>query len=75
MPESEVGVMQKELLYLGIINNLQDGVYFVNTDRSIQFWNKAAEEITGYTAEEIVGKQCQNSNLSHIDDQGRPLCN
>ena len=67
--------MQKERLYLGIINNLQDGVYFVDTDRNIRFWNKAAEEITGYTAEEIVGKQCLSSNLNHIDEQGRPLCN
>ena len=66
--------MQKEQLYLGIINNLCDGVYFVDTNRTIQFWNKAAEEITGYTAEEIVGKQCQNSNLNHIDEEGRPLC-
>ena len=66
--------MQEERLYLDIINNLQDGVYFVDTSRSIQFWNKAAEEITGYTAEEIVGKQCQISNLNHIDEQGRPLC-
>ena len=66
--------MQSERLYLDIINNLQDGVYFVTTDRSIQFWNKAAEKITGYTAEEIVGKQCHNSQLNHIDEQGRPLC-
>ena len=66
--------MQEKRLYLNIINNLQDGVYFVDTDRSIQFWNKAAEEMIGYAAEEIVGKQCQNSQLNHIDEQGRPLC-
>jgi len=66
--------MQEKRLYLNIINNLQDGVYFVDTDRSIQFWNKAAEEITGYTAAEIIGKQCQDSHLNHIDEQGHPLC-
>jgi len=53
---------------------LHDGVYFVDADRTIQFWNKAAEEITGYTASETIGKQCQNSNLSHIDEKGEPLC-
>jgi len=66
--------MQKEQLYLKIINNLHDGVYFVDINRTIQFWNKAAEDITGYTADEIVGDQCQNSKLNHIDEEGRPLC-
>ena len=66
--------MDKEQLYLSIINNMHDGAYFVDNERTIQFWNKAAEEITGYAAEEIVGKQCQNSKLNHIDGEGRPLC-
>jgi len=66
--------MKTEELYLNIINNLCDGVYFVNTERTIEFWNKAAEEITGYKAEEIVGRQCQDNLLNHIDTDGRPLC-
>lgn len=66
--------MQKEELYLNIINNLCDGVYFVNDDRRINFWNKAAENITGYSAEEMVGKTCPDSMLNHIDEEGRPLC-
>ena len=66
--------MEKENLYLTIINNLCDGVYLVDLDRQITFWNKAAEEITGYKKEEIVGKRCQNNLLNHIDRDGRPLC-
>ena len=66
--------MSNETLYLSIINNLRDGVYFVDADRTIQFWNKAAEEITGYTTEEIVGKRCHESKLQHIDEEGHPLC-
>lgn len=66
--------MLNEQLYLAIINNLCDGVYYVDLNRTILFWNKAAEEITGYSAEEIVGSQCQNTQLNHIDNEGRPLC-
>ena len=66
--------MEREALYLNIINNLRDGIYFVDSSRKILFWNNAAERITGYTAEEIVGIQCQCSGLHHIDDAGRPLC-
>ncbi|MDL2218624.1 sensor domain-containing diguanylate cyclase, partial [Christensenellaceae bacterium OttesenSCG-928-M15] len=66
--------MEMQELYLNIINNLSDGIYFVDNDRKILFWNKAAEEITGYSAEEIVGKHCQETMLNHIDMDGRPLC-
>ncbi len=66
--------MRMEEIYVEIIDNLCDGIYFVDTDRRILFWNKAAQEITGYAAEEIVGKRCQQSSLNHIDEEGRPLC-
>lgn len=66
--------MKPENLYLTIINNLCDGVYFVDTERRITFWNKAAENITGYKKEEIVGQCCQCNLLNHIDRDGRPLC-
>ncbi|MBQ9625194.1 MAG: diguanylate cyclase, partial [Clostridia bacterium] len=61
-------------IYMSIINNMQDGAYFVDKERKILFWNRAAEKITGYSADEIVGKDCPNSGLNHIDDEGRPLC-
>ena len=66
--------MKPEKLYLTIINNLYDGVYFVDLERRITFWNTAAEDITGYKKEEIVGKCCQTNLLNHIDKNGRPLC-
>lgn len=66
--------MKNEDLYLSIINNLCDGVYFVDLERRITFWNHAAEEITGYAAAEIVGRRCEDNLLSHIDGEGRPLC-
>ncbi len=66
--------MDKEKLYLQILNNLQDGVYFVDTQRRITLWNTGAERITGYSAAEIVNKSCQSSGLSHIDLEGHPLC-
>ena len=66
--------MTMEDLYLSIINNLCDGVYYVDVNRKILFWNEAAAEITGYSAAEIVGKSCADTNLNHIDEDGRPLC-
>lgn len=64
----------KDDLYLSIINNLCDGVYFVDLNRKITFWNKAAEDITGYKADEIIGRKCEENILNHIDNKGCPLC-
>ena len=66
--------MKTEQLYLNIINNLNDGVYFVDRERRITFWNKAAEEITGYRQEEVINQKCEETLLNHIDVDGRPLC-
>lgn len=57
-----------------IIENLHDGLYFVDRDRVITYWNKAAEQISGFTANEVVGKSCSDNILTHIDSEGNSLC-
>jgi len=57
-----------------IIDNLYDGLYFVNRDRVITYWNKAAEQISGFTAEEVVGKSCSDHILTHVDSDGNSIC-
>jgi diguanylate cyclase (GGDEF)-like protein/PAS domain S-box-containing protein len=60
--------------YERIIENLHDGLYFVDRDRVITYWNKAAEKISGYTANEVVGKSCSDNILTHVDSEGNSLC-
>jgi len=60
--------------YESIIENLHDGLYFVNRNRVITYWNKAAEQISGYTANEVVGKSCSDNILNHVDSEGNHLC-
>lgn len=57
-----------------IIENLRDGVYFVDTNRKITYWNKAAERITGFTSAEVLGKSCADKILTHVDKAGKCLC-
>ena len=57
-----------------LIDNLADGVYYVDADRRISYWNKAAERLTGYRASEVLGRQCWDSVLVHSDADGRILC-
>ncbi len=57
-----------------IINSISDGLYIVDSNRVIAFWNKAAEIITGFAAEEVVGKSCADNILTHVDSEGNALC-
>ena len=69
-----MNLINNEELYFEIIENMREGVYFTNADRQITFWNKAAENISGYKREEIQGKQCQDTPLKHIDCGGNMIC-
>lgn len=57
-----------------ILNNLYDGVYIVDKNRKIIYWNKAAEDLTGYSHLDLVGSYCFNNILNHIDIHGNKLC-
>lgn len=57
-----------------ILNSLAEGVYFVDRNRRILFWNKAAEAMSGFTAEQVLGRCCADGILMHVDETGRCLC-
>ncbi|HEX2620296.1 MAG TPA: PAS domain S-box protein, partial [Phototrophicaceae bacterium] len=60
--------------YKDIIDNLYDGIYFVDRDRVITYWNKGAERITGYSADQTVGHACRDNLLNHVTANGIELC-
>ncbi len=64
----------KKIDYLRILDNLYDGVYFVDLHRQIIFWNKSAEKITGFTKQQVLGTHCYDGMLKHIDKNGSLLC-
>jgi diguanylate cyclase (GGDEF)-like protein/PAS domain S-box-containing protein len=57
-----------------LLEQVYEGVYFVDTQRRILYWNHAAHRISGYSAEEVVGHYCQDNILNHVDDGGNQLC-
>lgn len=57
-----------------ILNSLADGVYVTDPDRRILFWNHAAEKITGWKREQIIGRSCSDNILVHVDKDGHALC-
>jgi diguanylate cyclase (GGDEF)-like protein/PAS domain S-box-containing protein len=65
--------LEKET-YAKIVENLYDGLYFVDRNRTITYWNKAAERISGFSSDEVIGKSCADNILNHVDDEGNVLC-
>ena len=60
--------------YRTVLNHLNEGVYFVDTNRVITFWNSGAEKITGYSENEVLHKPCHWNLLMHTDINGDNLC-
>ena len=57
-----------------MLDELYDGVYFVNSGRRILYWNAATERLSGYAASEVVGSLCFDNILDHADSAGCHLC-
>ncbi len=57
-----------------LLDNMHDGVYFVDRNRVITYWNKGAEYMTGYSAQEVLGISCSDNLLMHVDSSGQQLC-
>jgi diguanylate cyclase (GGDEF)-like protein/PAS domain S-box-containing protein len=70
MPELPV----PEEFHKAIVDNIADGVYYVQPDRTIRYWNPGAQKIAGFAPEEIVGRRCFDNLLAHVDSQGNSLC-
>lgn len=60
--------------YKDLVDNFYDGVYFVDKDRMITYWNKGAERITGYKKDRVIGRSCHDNLLNHINAKGEQLC-
>ncbi|MGB5823655.1 MAG: sensor domain-containing diguanylate cyclase [Proteocatella sp.] len=66
--------MENNEFYRKMLDNIYEGVYFVDENRKITFWNKGAERITGFSAKEVLGKYCLSNILNHVDENGKKLC-
>ena len=66
--------MKNDEFFKGLVENLPEGVYFLDRNRRIIYWSRGAERLTGYTAADVLGLCCADGLLQHVDAKGRALC-
>jgi PAS domain S-box-containing protein len=69
----EEALRESEEKFRTISNSIEDGLIVVANNGDIVFWNPAAQEIFGYTQEEVLGKKVQELLMSVLDAEKRKL--
>lgn len=73
-PYADAGIALTAEFYKELLDHMSDGVYFVDRNRRILYWNQGATRLTGFRPEDIVGRCCADDTLCHVDAAGKELC-
>ncbi len=75
---SELATQDFSLYWQSVVNTMAEGLFIVDTAGIVVFINPAAERITGYRREEVLGRPCSmfesETCLACHDAQGRLSC-
>lgn len=66
-------VLQEKEKTAAVLSSVADGVYVVDNNRRIALWSKAAEKITGFTQDEMVGRAC-HQGMSPAEQEENQVC-
>ncbi len=56
-----------------VLECLPTGVFAVDREGKINFWNAGAERITGYLKQEVLGRVCSDGFLEHSEGENNTL--
>jgi PAS domain S-box-containing protein/diguanylate cyclase (GGDEF)-like protein len=61
-------------IYKTALDNLPLGVYMVDAEMRIVFWSQGAERISGYLAQDVLGRHCREKLLVDLDESNPVAC-
>ena len=59
---------------IGVLETAKVGAYVMSTDQTILFWNREAERILGYSADQVVGRRCYEVLTGLLPGGFTPAC-
>lgn len=57
-----------------LFESFHEGIYIVDVNRKILYFNPAASKISGFSQNEMIKSFCYDDLLGHVDDKGSNLC-
>ena len=74
-PALETALRESEERFKLLVESVQDcGFFMLDPDGRVASWNKGAERITGYTAQDIIGRHFAVFYPEEDIERGRPAC-
>jgi diguanylate cyclase (GGDEF)-like protein/PAS domain S-box-containing protein len=61
-------------IYRSVLEHMRIGVYLVDPEQRIQFWNEGAERLTGYLRQDVLGHFCRDFLSPPQQDGTDGLC-
>jgi diguanylate cyclase (GGDEF)-like protein/PAS domain S-box-containing protein len=61
-------------IFKSVLDSLPHGVYMVDRDLKIVCWNRGAEKISGYLAQDMLGRRCREKLLVDLDESNPVAC-
>lgn len=59
-----------KFVYENILNKITNAIYFLDLDGNVSFWNRSAENLTGFTKEEALNVKLNHNIIMFIDENG-----
>jgi PAS domain S-box-containing protein len=66
-------VLQQKQQVEMVLESIADGVLSMGIENVITTWSRGAENITGFSGSEVIGRHCKEI-LSHVGENGQTMC-
>jgi diguanylate cyclase (GGDEF)-like protein/PAS domain S-box-containing protein len=63
-------LLKENLFFNSLFNNLFEGLFIIDKEHKVVYWNKTAEIIAGYSNESIINEKISGKILQHMDKNG-----
>jgi diguanylate cyclase (GGDEF)-like protein/PAS domain S-box-containing protein len=71
--EDYLNVIQENSFFNNFFDSLYEGIFIINNEKKVIFWNKSAEIITGYNRDSVMNTTCDGEKFVHIDKNGNKI--